>query len=141
MEQAPNSLPSPLHKAVEAIKTAILQGQYEAAKDVNRTQLSLYFSIGKYISQNTRQGTWGTGALEAISAQLQRELPGLRGFSATQLKEMRSFYENWIMFDVNSSVMTDEFDRRTSSLWVWPPTVLRQKCPKSFAKRCPTSKI
>ena len=91
MEQAPNSLPSPLHKAVEAIKTAILQGQYEAAKDVNRTQLSLYFSIGKYISQNTRQGTWGTGALEAISAQLQRELPGLRGFSATQLKEMRSF--------------------------------------------------
>lgn len=30
--------------AVKVIKTAILQGQYEAAKDVNRVQLVLYFS-------------------------------------------------------------------------------------------------
>lgn len=36
--------------AVETIKTAILQGQYEAAKGVNRIQLAVYFAIGKYIS-------------------------------------------------------------------------------------------
>ncbi len=36
--------------AVSAIKTAILQGQYEAAKGVNRIQLAVYFAIGKYIS-------------------------------------------------------------------------------------------
>ena len=34
--------------AVNAIKTAILQGQYEAAKGVNRIQLALYYAIGKY---------------------------------------------------------------------------------------------
>jgi Protein of unknown function (DUF1016). len=54
-------------QAVEAIKNAILQGQYEAAKGVNRMQLAVYFSIGKYISQHTRKGVWGTGALEIIS--------------------------------------------------------------------------
>jgi len=32
----------------------------------------------------------------------------LRGYSATQLKEMRLFYEAWMMLDPNSSVMTDE---------------------------------
>ena len=32
----------PLSQAVEAIKTAILQGQYEANKDVNRIQLASY---------------------------------------------------------------------------------------------------
>ena len=36
--------------AVQTIKTAILQGQYEAAKGVNRIQLAVYFAIGKYIS-------------------------------------------------------------------------------------------
>lgn len=100
--------PETYNKAVETIKTAILQGQFEAAKGVNRIQLAVYFAIGKYISLNTRKGKWGTGALEAISQQLRKELPGLRGFSATQLKEMRLFYEAWMMLDPNSSVMTDE---------------------------------
>ncbi len=100
--------PATYNKAVETIKTAILQGQYEAAKGVNRIQLAVYFGIGKYISHNTRKNKWGTGALEAISQQLRKELPGLRGFSATQLREMRLFYEAWIMLDPNSSVMTDE---------------------------------
>ena len=59
--------------AVEAIKTAILQGQYEAAKGVNRIQLAVYFGIGKYISLNTRKKNWGTGALKVISEQLQKE--------------------------------------------------------------------
>ena len=99
--------PETYNKAAETIKTAILQGQYEAAKGVNRVQLAVYFGIGKYISLNTRKGTWGTGALEAISQQLRKELPGLRGFSVTSMKNMRKFYENWHMLDSNSSVGTD----------------------------------
>ena len=94
--------------AVSAIKTAILQGQYEAAKTINRIQLALYFGIGKYLSQHTRLNGLGRGALEKISEQLRRELPGLRGFSATQLREMRIFYEEWRALDINSSVATDE---------------------------------
>lgn len=87
------------NNAVNAIKTAILQGQYEAAKGVNRIQLALYFAIGKYLSQHTRKGVWGEGALASISEQLRKELPGLRGFSETQMKDMRRFYEAWNMLD------------------------------------------
>lgn len=97
-----------LRQAVADIKEAILQGQYEACKGVNRIQLAVYFGIGKYISQHTRKDVWGTGALETISSQLRRELPGLRGFSATSMKNMRKFYENWIMLDAKSSVATDD---------------------------------
>ena len=94
--------------AVRVIKTAILQGQYEAAKDVNRVQLVLYFSIGKYLSKYTRNRSWGEGALAAISEQLRKELPGLRGFSGTQMKDMRRFYEAWEILDINSTVATVE---------------------------------
>lgn len=92
-----------LSQAVEAIKTAILQGQYEAAKDVNRVQLAVYFSIGRYLSKNTRRLPYGTGALKAISEQLRKELPGLRGCSENNLKNMRKFYEAWNMLDYDKS--------------------------------------
>ena len=71
-----------LMSAVKTIKTAILQSQYKAAKTVNAEQLSLYFGIGKYISKNSRNGFWGTGAIVNISQQLQKELPGLVVFLA-----------------------------------------------------------
>ena len=89
------TLPTELRSAVTAIKQAILLSQYRAAKLVNREQLSLYFGIGRYISEHSRKGYWGTGAIERISEQLQRELPGLRGFSGANLKFMRQFYESW----------------------------------------------
>ena len=102
--------------AVNAIKTAILQGQYEAAKGVNRIQLALYYAIGKYLSQHTRKGVWGEGALAAISEQLRKDLPGLRGFSETQMKDMRRFYEAWKMLDNNMTVATAEITSCNSAV-------------------------
>lgn len=87
--------PVDVRQAVKTIKNAILQSQYRAAKVVNREQLSLYFGIGRYVSEHSRKGVWGTGAIERISEQLQKELPGLRGFSGTSIKKMRQFYEEW----------------------------------------------
>ncbi len=83
------------NEAVQLIKTAILQNQLEAAKAVNQQMLSLYYGVGKYVSDNTRHGVWGTGAIETISEQLRRELPGLRGFGVSNIKNMRQFYETW----------------------------------------------
>ena len=45
----------------------------------------------------------GPGALKKISEQLRKELPGLRGYSETQLKDMRRFYEAWTLLDGDNS--------------------------------------
>lgn len=84
-------------QAVEHIKTAILQSQYSAVRLVNQEQLKLYLGIGRYISENSRSGLWGSGALDVISAQLKNVLPGLMGFGVSSLKNMRTFYEAWAM--------------------------------------------
>lgn len=94
-------------EAVTVIKNAILRSQYRAASSANKEQLSLYYGIGRYVSKNSRDGFWGKGAIEDISQQLQKELPGLRGFSATNIKNMRSFYEEWSPI-VNRQPMADE---------------------------------
>lgn len=79
--------------AVQTIKKAILRSQCQAAKLVNRGMLSLYYGVGRYISANSREGFWGTGAIRTISDRLRKELAGLKGFSQNNLKYMRIFYE------------------------------------------------
>ena len=44
--------------ATEQIKEAILSSQYKAAKQVKAVQLSLYYGVGRYVSQNTRNRSY-----------------------------------------------------------------------------------
>ncbi|MBR0036166.1 MAG: DUF1016 family protein [Bacteroidales bacterium] len=104
-----------LRDAVKAIKNAILRSQYKAAKVVNHEQLSLYFGIGRYVSENSRSGYWGTGAIEHISEQLQKELPGLRGFGAASIKNMRQFYEEWEPYFVSVDLSTNSDQRNDAN--------------------------
>ena len=85
-------------RAVSVIKDAILHSQYRAAKLVTGEQLSLYFGIGGYVSAHTRQEAWGTSAIDRISEQLRRDLPGLRGFSSQNIRNMRIFFEYWSQY-------------------------------------------
>jgi hypothetical protein len=96
-------------QAVEQIKKAILQSQYNAIRLANQEQLKLYFGIGRYISENSRSGYWGTGALEFISERLRADLPGLVGFSLTSMKNMRKFYEAWALIENNSATRIADF--------------------------------
>ena len=99
---------SELTNAVQIIKDAILQSQQRALSAINQEQLALYYAIGRYVSRNTRNKNWGKGFIEALSEQLRKELPGLRGFSAPSLRKMRTFYEEWQMLSDNSFVETNK---------------------------------
>jgi predicted nuclease of restriction endonuclease-like (RecB) superfamily len=107
-----------LANAVQVIKNAILQSQQRALVAINQEQLALYYGIGRYISENTRNGCWGNGILEAISAQLRKELPGLRGFSVPNLRKMRLFYEEWQLLSDNSFVPTNELANEQQNSFV-----------------------
>ena len=61
----------------------------------------LYYGIGRYLSHNTRQGKWGTDAIGTISRMLKADMPGLRGYSESNLKRMRLFYEEWRELDAD----------------------------------------
>lgn len=96
-----------LSDAVQLIKTAILESQQRAVQDLNTNVLSLYYSIGEFISRNTRQQQWGSNAIKTISEQLQKELPGLRGYSESSLKNMRQFYEEWCADIIRQPMATE----------------------------------
>lgn len=95
MSQTRTIEPSGFTQAVADIKLAILQARARAAQNVNVEALKLYFYVGAYVSKKTRRARWGSGAIDALSARLQAELPGLRGFSSSSIKYMRLFFDEW----------------------------------------------
>lgn len=109
---------SNFNQAILTIKRVIVKSRYRAATLVNREMLSLYFGIGEHISKNRREGFWVTNAIEVIAQQLQNELPGLRDFSESNLKSIRSFYNEWCQFllhplsmEVNRQLSTGDLQK------------------------------
>lgn len=94
--------------AAKIIKDAILKSRYRAAQKVNHEMLALYYGIGGFISYESRTAKWGTGAIKAISRMLKQELPGLRGFSESNIKRMRQFYEAWSPYFINRPFETGD---------------------------------
>lgn len=84
-----------IRQAVSEIRSAIQHTRYAMLQRVNEQALALYYCVGSYLSQRAAQAQWGDKVLEAISTQLQQELPGLRGFSAMSMKKMCRFYKEW----------------------------------------------
>lgn len=99
---------SEIVSAVSTIKNAILKSRYIAAKLANKELLSLYFNVGEFISSNSRNAKWGSSAISLISQLLQKELPGLRGFSESGIKRMRTFYEGWCKYVTIRPMASDE---------------------------------
>lgn len=78
---------------IQSIKKQIIQSRYASARLANREQLMLYFKTGVMISEKIKAQKWGAKVLDQISADLQKELPGLKGFSPGNLKKIRLFAE------------------------------------------------
>jgi predicted nuclease of restriction endonuclease-like (RecB) superfamily len=77
---------------IKEIKELVYRRQYEAMKMVNSVLLQLYWEIGEEIYHQQKERGWGKSIVEILSKELQKEFPGVQGFSARNLWLMRSFY-------------------------------------------------
>lgn len=98
-------------QTIKQLKAAILASRYKAAVLANKELLTLYFNVGKLISEREKKAKWGDKILEQLSNDLQFELPGLKGFSATNIKRMRLFYQQWSSCFVISPLPTDQLQK------------------------------
>ncbi|MBS1660809.1 MAG: DUF1016 family protein [Bacteroidetes bacterium] len=80
---------------IAGLKQNILQSRYIAAKLVNKEQLLLYIKTGKMLSEKITLENWGAKVIEQIAADLQQQLPGLRGFSYRNLMKMKQLSDSY----------------------------------------------
>jgi hypothetical protein len=78
---------------IEDLKKSIVRSRYIAAKLANQEPLLLYLRVGMGLSEKVVAHKWGSGIVQKLADDLQVELPGLKGFSFSKLKNMRQFYE------------------------------------------------
>ncbi len=74
------------------IKERIHKAQYDAFKAVNKELITLYWDIGRSIVAKQDKLGWGKAIVETLAKDLQKEFPGIQGFSSANLWRMRNFY-------------------------------------------------
>ena len=76
---------------LDQILAQIQSARYEMLKAVSQKTVLLYWNIGKAVSEKVKNEGWGKSIVEQLSEDLQREFPGIRGFSARNIWNMKSF--------------------------------------------------
>jgi len=77
---------------LQTIKTKIRSTQIKAAIVVNRELILFYWELGRMIVEKQKNSNWGNKLIEQLATDLKKELPGISGFSRTNLYAMRKFY-------------------------------------------------
>ena len=74
------------------ITQRIRAAQVAALRAVNRELVALYWEIGRLIVERQQGETWGKAVVERLATDIRAEFPGLSGFSARNVWNMRNFY-------------------------------------------------
>ena len=77
------------------IKIRVKAAQLRAAVTVNRELIQLYWDIGRVIVTAQETKGYGKQVVERLASDLQKEFPGMAGFSPQNIWFMRSFYLAW----------------------------------------------
>lgn len=104
---------------ISEVKLKVRSSQIKAAMAVNSALIIFYWELGKMLSDKISQSKWGDKIIENVSKDLKKEFPEMKGFSVTNLKYSKRFYEYFqlspqvvgelknINFQINSQFATD----------------------------------
>jgi predicted nuclease of restriction endonuclease-like (RecB) superfamily len=95
--------------------TEIQTGRIAVAKKLNETTISVYWNIGKLLSEKTQTESYGSGVIKKLSVDLKKEFPSM-GLSPRNLWDMKKFYEHY--------QLSDEKLRRSVAVLPWGHNLL-----------------
>ncbi len=77
---------------LKELKNRIQMAQSTALRAVNKELMMLYWDIGRQIVEQQSIDQWGDSVIEGLAIDLQKAFPGIKGFSARNLWNMRDLY-------------------------------------------------
>lgn len=67
--------------------------KYRAYRKVNEELILMYQEVGKYISEKSKEASYGSNFVENVADFFSENYPGLKGFTRRGLYRMKQFYE------------------------------------------------
>lgn len=80
-------------KWLKIVKDRFKGTQIKAAIKVNDEMLRFYWSLGRDIVEMQAESKWGSAFFETLSEDLKKMFPGAKGFSTTNLRYMKRYYD------------------------------------------------
>lgn len=96
------------------LKLKIKQSQIKAALSVNSELIMLYWDLGKQIVEKQLNTAWGSGFIDQLSKDLKVEFPEMSGFSKSNLKYCKQFYQFWQSILISQQVVGDLLNNTNS---------------------------
>lgn len=81
------------HAWLTEVKSKVRNVRVKAALAANRELIHFYFNLGKMIMLQLAKSAWGDKLLQQLSKDLAAEFPDMKGFSITNLKYCKQFYQ------------------------------------------------
>ena len=105
---------------IQELKQNIVHSRYMAARIANREQILLYLRTGRLLHEKVISQKWGGQIIENIAKDLQKELPGIKGFSHRNLLLMKQFYTEYqslIISQPLAAKLAELGINETNSIW------------------------
>ena len=96
------------------IKQRFRQAQSKAAVRVNTEMLKFYWSIGRDMYSMHIEERWGEGIVKQFALDMRNEFPGETGFSYTNVKYMRRWYNFYYEGLIIGQQLGDQFQNEKS---------------------------
>lgn len=91
------------------LKDRFRRSQIKAAVRVNSAMLEFYWEMGRDISRLYANAKYGSAFFDCLSLDLKAEFPGQAGFSATNIKYAKRWYEFYNQDNINLQRIVEDF--------------------------------
>jgi len=118
------------------LKQKIQNARLSAAITVNQRLIKLYWEIGKIIFEIQQTQKWGSRDIESLGNELQKEFPGISGFSRSNLFKMRAFHLSY----EKVSQTVKQFEELPVSQIPWGHNVIQHQSV-DFSRAAPYNQV
>ncbi|MBR4907752.1 MAG: DUF1016 family protein [Acidaminococcaceae bacterium] len=86
-----NNLDNTFFKITKTIEEA----RNNAYRKVNEELILMYWQVGKFLSEVSSDSSYGDAFMESLANHIQKQFPGIKGFTSRGLYRMKRFYETY----------------------------------------------
>ena len=88
------------------IAQIIEEARNSAYRKVNEELILMYQRIGQFLSEKSKEATYGDGYIDSLAEYIQNQFPGIKGFNRRGLYRMKQFYETYADNEKMSALLT-----------------------------------
>ena len=88
------------------ITQIIEEARDNAYRKVNEELILMYQKVGQFLSEKSKDATYGDGYIDSLSEYIRQQFPGIKGFNRRGLYRMKQFYETYAGNEKVSALLT-----------------------------------